>query len=104
VLTSQHSSPFIKRLLKNKGASFGLILIVVSLLLALLCYFISPDPSPNANRMIPEIGSKKPGYSVLLLRTKRDKIVTQTGLFKRLLSGAEESYQYIPVVSYFAER
>jgi ABC-type dipeptide/oligopeptide/nickel transport system permease subunit len=100
VLTSHHSSPFTKRLLKNKGASFGLILIVVSLLLALLCYFISPDPSPNANRMIPEIGSKKPGYSVLLLRTKRDKIVTATGFFKRLLSGAEESYQYIPVTSY----
>ncbi|MES2372163.1 MAG: ABC transporter permease [Bacteroidota bacterium] len=100
MLTSHHSSPFIKRLLKNKGASFGLILIVVSLLLALLCYFISPDPSPNANRMIPEIGSKKPGYSVLLLRTKRDKLVAQTGVFKRLLSGAEESYQYIPVTSY----
>lgn len=100
MLTSHHSSPFIKRLLKNKGASFGLILIVVSLLLALLCYFISPDPSPNANRMIPEIGSKKPGYSVLLLRTKRDKIITQVGFFKRLLSGAEESYQYIPITSY----
>ncbi|MEO8173656.1 MAG: ABC transporter permease [Sediminibacterium sp.] len=100
MLTSYHSSPFIKRLLKNKGASFGLILIIVSLLLALFCYFISPDSSPNANRMIPEIGSKKPGFSVLLLRTKRDKIVTQTGFAKRLISGAEESYQYIPIISY----
>ncbi|MEO7531738.1 MAG: ABC transporter permease [Sediminibacterium sp.] len=100
MLNSYYSSPFTKRLLKNKGTSFGLILIVVSLLLALLCYFISPDPSPNANRMIPEIGSKKPGFDVLLLRTKRDKIVKQTGFLNRLLNGAEESYQYIPVTAY----
>lgn len=100
MLKTHHSSPFTRRLLKNKGAFFGLILIVLSLLLALLCYFISPDPSPNANRMIPEIGSKKPGFAVLLLRTKRDKILEKTGFFKRLMNGAEESYQYIPVTSY----
>jgi ABC-type dipeptide/oligopeptide/nickel transport system permease subunit len=100
VLKRFQSSPFLKRLFKNKGAFFGLILIVVSLLLALLCYFISPDPSPNANRMIPEIGSKKPGFAILLLRTKRDKLVDETGFFKRLISGAEESYQYVPIISY----
>lgn len=98
--TSSTFSPFAKRLFKNKGAAFGLILIVLSLLLALLCYFISPDPSPNANRMIPEIGSKKPGFTISLLRIKRDKIVTKTGFFKRLLNGAEESYQYTPVTSF----
>ena len=100
MLKTHRSSPFTRRLLKNRGAFFGLILIVVSLLLALLCYFISPDPSPNANRMIPEIGSKKPGFTVLLLRTKRDKIVGHTRFFKRLMNGAEEPYQYIPVTAY----
>jgi ABC-type dipeptide/oligopeptide/nickel transport system permease subunit len=98
------SSPFLKRLFKNKGAFFGLILIVASLLLALLCYFISPDPSPNANRMIPEIGSKKPGFAILLLRTKRDKLVGRTGFFKRMVSGAEESYQYVPIASYVVQK
>ncbi len=88
------------RLLKNKGASFGLILIVLSVLLALLCYFISPDPSPDANRIIPEIGSKKPGYTAILLRIKRDKIVRQPAFFDRLLNGAEESFQYTPITSY----
>lgn len=94
------SSAFSRRLFRNKGASFGLILIVLSLLLALLCYFIAPDNSPNANRMIPEIGSKKPGFTSLLLRIKRDKHITQAGLFYRLLNGTEERYQYIPVTTY----
>ena len=100
MLKSSQTSPFIKRLFKNKGASFGLILIVLSLLLALLGYFISPDPSPNANRMIPETGSKKPGFTTLLLRIKRDKVITRTGFFERLINGAEELYQYVPITIY----
>jgi peptide/nickel transport system permease protein len=100
VFTNNHSSPFAKRLFKNKGASFGLILIALSLLLAALGYFISPDPSPNANRMIPEIGSKKPGFTISLLRIKRDKIITQSNIFVRLLNGTEETYQYIPVTAW----
>jgi len=104
VQSNLFSSAFTRRLFRNKGASFGLILIAGSLLLALLCYFIAPDSSPNANRMIPEIGSKKPGFTALLLRIKRDKHIHQAGFFNRLLSGTEEQYQYIPVTAYQLSR
>eukprot|EP01136_Pigoraptor_vietnamica_P016150 Opistho-1_new@4747 len=50
--------------------------------------------------MIPEIGSKKPGFTTLLLRIKRDKNIHQAGFFHRLLNGTEEQYQYIPVTAY----
>lgn len=94
------SSAFTRRLLKNKGAYFGLILIVLSLLLALFCYFIAPDSSPNANRMIPEIGSKKPGFTTQLLRINRDKHIHRAGFINRLLNGTEEAYQYMPITGY----
>ena len=100
MLQSSQPSAFTKRLFKNKGSSFGLILILLSMLLALSCYFISPDPSPNANRMIPEIGSKKPGFTIFLLRIKRDRLIRRTGFFERLLNGTEEVYQYIPISTY----
>lgn len=87
-------------MLRNKGAAFGLILIVCSLLLALSGYFIAPDASPNANRMIPEIGSKKPGFEVLLLRLQREQNTSSTSLWHRLLYGKEDSWQYVPVSSY----
>lgn len=103
MLKSRFTSPFFKRLLANKGACFGLILILLSLLLGLFCYFITPDPSPNANRMIPEIGSKKPGFTTLLLRVKRDRVVSAPGFFEKMVNGAEESYQYIPVTAYHTE-
>jgi len=44
-----------RRLLRNKGALFGLIVIGAALLVAVVAYFIAPDPSPDANRMIVEI-------------------------------------------------
>jgi len=87
-------------LLRNKGAAFGLILIICSLLLALFGYFLAPDSSPNANRMIPEIGSKKPGYKVQLLRIQREKTGKQTSFLSRLLNGTADQWQYIPVTSY----
>ncbi len=93
-------SPFFRRLFKNKGASFGLVLIGVAVLLALFCYWLAPDASPNANRMIPEIGSRKPGTTVLLLRTKRDKSIQTVSWLGRLLNGSEDIYQYIPVTGY----
>ncbi len=45
-----------KRLKKNRGAMIGLFIIVISCFIAVFAYFISPDNSPNANRMIVEIG------------------------------------------------
>ncbi len=77
-----------------------MILIAASLLLAFGCYFLAPDSSPNANRMIPEIASKQPGYAVLLLRVKRDRTITGPSFFERLFWGKEDVYQYIPIQSY----
>jgi ABC-type dipeptide/oligopeptide/nickel transport system permease subunit len=95
-----YKTAFTKKLFRNRGASFGLILIIASLLLALLGYFIAPDPSPNANRMIPEIGSRQPGFSAALLRLKRDRTTANTGIFQRLGSGLEDQYSYTPITSY----
>lgn len=97
---SNSNSTFTRRLFHNRGAFFGMILIALSLLLAAGCYLIAPDNSPNANRMIPEIASKKPGYAVLLLRVRRDKTIDKVSIFRKLLSGTEDAYQYIPIQSY----
>ncbi|MFW2475943.1 MAG: ABC transporter permease, partial [Sediminibacterium sp.] len=88
--TTHHTSSLIKRLLRNKGAAFGLILITLSLLLVIFGYFIAPDGSPNANRMIPEIGSKKPGFEVNLLLIKREQSVQSTSFFSKLINGTPD--------------
>ena len=52
-----------QRLKKNKGAMAGLVMIVFAVLVAVFGYFLSPDPSPFANRIILEIGGEKPGFT-----------------------------------------
>ena len=89
-----------RRLKKNKGALFGLVVIALALLIAIFAYFLSPDPSPNANRILLEIGGEKPGFTQTFLKVKKDKDVAATGFFQHLLSGREDVYYYVPVNSY----
>ncbi len=89
-----------RRLKKNKGAVFGLIIISIAIIIAIFAYFISPDPSPYANRIILEIGGEKPGFRQNFLKIKKEKNVQPTGFFKRLVSGKEDVYTYLPINSY----
>lgn len=89
-----------KRLRKNKGAVFGLIIIAAALLMAIFAYFIAPDPSPFANRIILEIRKQKPGFKMSFLRIKKDKQVSSAGFFSRLVSGKEDAYYFIPITRY----
>jgi len=89
-----------KRLKKNRGAVFGLIIIGLSIGVALFAYFMAPDPSPFANRIILETGGEKPGFRKQFLKLKKDREVGHTGFFHRLVSGKEDRYTYIPVNSY----
>lgn len=89
-----------RRLKKNKGAVFGLIVIVLAVLIAVFSYFITPDASPYANRIILEIGGEKPGYKQEFLKVKKDKDVSATSFFRQLVAGKEDTYYYIPIVSH----
>ncbi|HKB44969.1 MAG TPA: ABC transporter permease [Chitinophagaceae bacterium] len=89
-----------KRLRKNKGAVFGLLIIAIAVLVAIFAYFISPDSSPFANRIILEIGGEKPGYKQTFIKVKKDKAVATSGFLKQLIDGKEDAYYYTPIVSY----
>lgn len=91
---------FWKRLRKNRGAVFGLIIIAVAMLLAVFAYFIAPDHSTYANRIIPQISNKKPGFGILLLRVKKQDSIPPAGFFSELISGAPDAYTYVPLTAY----
>jgi len=89
-----------RRLKKNKGAVFGLIVIIIAVLIAIFAYFIAPDPSPFANRIILEIGGENPGYQQRFIKVRKDKDVAASGFLKQLVSGKEDVYHYTPIVSH----
>ena len=89
-----------RRLKKNKGAMIGLIIIFISILTGIFAYFIANDSTPNADRQIVEIQAKKPGYKKLFIKIKKEKNITTTNFFTRLLYGKEDAYNLIPINSY----
>ena len=95
-------SPFQKaiwrRFKKNKGGVFGLVMILISVLVALFCYFIAPDTSPYANRIILEIGGEKPGFKQSFLLVKRPQ--RQTNIFQHAINGKRDQFEYIPIQSW----
>lgn len=89
-----------KKLRRNKGALFGLIVIGAALLVALTAYFIAPDPSPDANRMIVEIGGRRPGFRQTFLLLPKERRPAAPSFIDRLLSGKEDANTYVPINGY----
>lgn len=89
-----------KKLRGKKSAMGGLVIIGLSVVVAVFAYFLAPDPSPFANRMILEIGGQSPGFRQQFLLVKREKPIEKAGFFSRLLYGKEEAYTYLPISSF----
>lgn len=89
---------FWKKLRRNKGAGFGLSIIVLALVTAVFAYTLAPDATPDANRIIVEIAAKKPGYKQQFIKIEREQ--QNNSSVSDLFFGAEDRYQYIPISSY----
>lgn len=78
----------------------GLAVILVSVIVAVFCYFIAPDASPYSNRIILETGGEKPGFTRQFIKIKKENIPAEVGFFERLISGKPDEYNYIPINQY----
>jgi ABC-type dipeptide/oligopeptide/nickel transport system permease subunit len=82
-----------------KGLSFGIVFLLLVCVCALLAYWIAPDNSTYANRMVVEISGQKPGYRQLFLKQKKQEVVEQN-IWHILWNGKTDIYEWIPIVSY----
>jgi ABC-type dipeptide/oligopeptide/nickel transport system permease subunit len=89
-----------RRLKKNPGAVFGMVIIFLSLVTAVFAYFLAPDRSPYANRMVLEIGGEKPGYHQQFLLIKKPQEVPKTPFIHQLISGRDDRYDWMPIISW----
>ncbi len=89
-----------RRLKRNKTAIAGMVVIIIAFFVAVFAYFISPDSSPNANRMIVEIGGRKPGFKQQFILLPKENVVSEGSFLDRLLYGKKDIYDYIPIEGY----
>lgn len=99
-MATNNSRSIWKRLKRNKGAMFGIVVIILSVFIAIFAHLIAPDPSPNANRMIVEIDGQKPGFRQQFFKVPKERHIEAVSFFARLLNGREDVYQYIPITGY----
>jgi len=84
----------------NKLGMICLTVISFTIFIAILGYLITPDPSPFANRQLLEISTQKPGFSVQMLKVRKNETPVHSNWFKRMLSGEKSDYREIPISSY----
>lgn len=103
-LSDKSNSPLTrskKRLLKNKPAIAGLMVILVAIIVAVFGYFIAPDNTPNANDQILQLETHPPGFAVdMLLRTKNRSDLSSEDYFWWVINGIDNPYEFIPVNNY----
>lgn len=81
----------------------SLAVIGLACLIALFAYPLAPDNSPNANRMIVELGARPPGFSKHFLLVPRTQ-VPRKPFFSRLFSGTPPTHNIVPINSFFFAR
>ncbi len=94
------NSRFWKRFRKNKAALASLLVIVLVILIALFAYPLSPDDSTDANTMMVEIGTRKPGFACSFLKKYTTTDEPKTNLFNYLMHGKVSQVVLIPIQRY----
>lgn len=79
---------------------FGLTIIVVSVVIFILGYLISPDSSPDANEQKPELQIKKPGFAIKLLKIRKNEVDHSVNFLMKMINGQQNNYTYVTVYDY----
>lgn len=94
----------LKQLTAKPLTVIAMCVIGITCLVAVFAYFIAPDATPNANRMVIELGAKQPGFTKSLLLIPKNNKVVIPSIFEILLNGNPSEYKAIPVNSYTFNR
>lgn len=85
-----------RRFRKNKLGMAASIFIVMVAFVALFAYYLIPDPTPNANRQLLELSTRKPGFEVDMLVLRKENPPATVGFFQRLFYGQQDEFTYLP--------
>jgi len=77
-----------------------MFLIILTSLVAILGYLITPDDTPQANDMLVQLSLKKPGASFTVLKIKKQDNIDTVNLLQKMFFGQPSPWRNIPVTSY----
>jgi len=89
-----------RRFKRNKLSMLGLFIIVLSCIISVLGYLITPDKTPYANDQKPELHIKSPGFSSRFLLAKKNEAPPKNNFIKTMLFGKYDNYSAYTVHIY----
>src|SRR5581483_4807904 len=89
-----------KRFKRNKPAMVSMYFIILSIIISILGYLVTPDSSPNANNQVLELSVKSPGFKTQMLLIKENQDIKHVSLMERMFFGQPNFYRYVPIARY----
>ena len=88
---------------KNRLGFGSLIFIGLTALITVMGYLITPDSTPYANDQCLELGTKKPGYKVMMLLVRKKQESVRSNFLQTMISGKRSNFTAIPINGYRIE-
>lgn len=89
-----------RRFSRNTFSMGGLIFLIVIFIMAFLGYLITPDSSTNANSQHIALSTKKPGFTVKMVKIRRNEEKRKKTLLEMMITGKPGIYKMIPINNY----
>ena len=87
----------LRRLLRNRPALFGLTVIALSVLTAILGYALAPDSTTDTNDQVPTVALKNPNFTVKMLALRKNRAIETRSFIGTMLFGAPNPMEYVPI-------
>jgi ABC-type dipeptide/oligopeptide/nickel transport system permease subunit len=91
------------KLKQHKSAMFGLTVIALSIFVAVFCYVLVPDNSPDSNSMNLQVSLQPPGTSISFLKIPKQHDHEKT-LLSKWMGGNPSAYKLIPLYDWIVQR
>lgn len=91
------------RLKHHKSAMFGLTVICLSIFVAVFCYVLVPDNSPDSNSMNLQVSLQPPGTAISFLKIPRQND-QEKSLLSKWMGGNPSTHNLIPLYDWKMQR
>ena len=89
-----------KRFKRNTLGMCGLVVIGISVFIFIAGYLITPDSTPDSNDQKPELQIKPPGFSVRMLKIRKNEEIHHVNWFMKMLFGQQSDYTFVTLYDY----
>jgi ABC-type dipeptide/oligopeptide/nickel transport system permease subunit len=82
-----------QRLKRDKLSLVGMFVIGISVVISFFGYLLAPDPTPDSNMQILQVGLKPPGFSIQMLMVRKNRASEHVNPFLKMFIGEVSDFE-----------